>query len=358
MLEVMGPRPCLLAALITAAVFGCDGKSASSKLYEWTLIYHLPYDNDLSGAADPILAALARGMQSDRIAVVAQVDRADDRGIVRHILTRRAIERVSSPEEDAASARSLADLLSWTDEQLPARRYGIFLLGHAGPPGLSGYDTHSSEEARWLSMVDAADVIRNFRRTHNVELLFLQQCGRATVETLYEANGTARIVMASQGRMGAPNTYYEDVLEFLGNEPMTDGLSLSRTITRNEGESMYVDHVAYRGDKLVDLRQELAALLPAQPPVVDPQTRPEPTYEWNGHRYVDLLEWLEIDSTRGDELHRFRRWLDSSLMVSRSVSAAAPAEAQGWSGLSIFLPSSEAQARRNRARRFWFRPGS
>ena len=49
-----------------------------------------------------------------------------------------------------------------------------------------------------------------------VELLFLQQCGKGTLENYYSFKDAAKVVMGSQTNVGAPNSYYAASVRWAG----------------------------------------------------------------------------------------------------------------------------------------------
>jgi hypothetical protein len=74
-----------------------------------------------------------------------------------------------------------------------------------------------------------------------VKLLFLQQCGRGSLENLYNFRGSAKAVMVSQMKVGAPNTYYESTLKWLAKQQKSSCLALARHVmSSNEDFSSFV----------------------------------------------------------------------------------------------------------------------
>src|SRR5690606_22416982 len=116
--------------------------------------------------------------------------------------------------------------LRWVEEELPARRIGLVLLGPGGRLDQTCLDTHPATS--WLSVPDVAAELADFRarvraRGGEVELLFLQQGARGQLENFHALRGAARVVMASQAMIGYPNHYYRPVLSRLLREPELDG---------------------------------------------------------------------------------------------------------------------------------------
>jgi hypothetical protein len=297
------------------------------------LVYYLPYDNDLDRHADGVLDALERGLPAgDEVAVVALLDRAGDGGLERHTITRagREVERLGG--DRSSDPRMLVELLEHARRALPARRYAVVLAGHGGAEGRWAYDATDPVE-RWMSLADAAAAVRAFRARPEVvvDLLFMQQCGRAAMPTLSAFAGTADVVMASQTVVGAPNRYYGGMLAHLAVEPDADGETLARLIMNHETPDMYADYVAFRGDALDELPARVNAVLAPlfeRPDLVPAgaggTAAPIITYRYADEVHVDLVQWLDAlsranhaDPAPVEELHR---WLVEEAVVDRRVS--------------------------------------
>lgn len=333
--------PLLLLALAVGSL-GCDDGPAPRA---WTLVYHMPYDNDLERAADPILAELERALPPSGVAVVALVDRRGPGGLERHVIAPEghAVERL--PGDGGADVAELAALLRWVEAHQPAARYGVFLLGHGGPVGRGSYDALPSDAngPRWMETAEAAGAIAELRRSDGeVELLFLQQCGRGEISTYVSAAPAARVVMASQASIGAPNHYYSGMLGMLGARPeAVDGEALARAVMGHESPRMFVAYTALRASRLPELVgrvNDARAALDALPGAVVAGPLPPPTYEWEHESTVDLVDHLRrlhvdngLDVAPVDALERF---VAEELRVARRVSPRHPA-AQPWSGISV-----------------------
>lgn len=85
-----------------------------------------------------------------------------------------------------------------------------------------------------------AQVVRQFNQATNsrVELLFFQNCNKATLEVIYEVRECARYTMASQLLIGAPSLYYEGFLARL-DTPLENGWDAAIAIMDSEVDYMY-----------------------------------------------------------------------------------------------------------------------
>jgi hypothetical protein len=106
-----------------------------------------------------------------------------------------------SPEFDAGTA--LDTFLSFCREAYPAEQYMLFLVGH----GLVvGQDTFMADEnpASAISLETFGKHVRKFSdaiRTESsiLELIALHSCAMSAIEVMYQLQGTATYMMASQG---------------------------------------------------------------------------------------------------------------------------------------------------------------
>jgi len=219
---------------------------------DWLLVYWLPYDGDLAWAAPEVLGALERADApgSGRVEVIAQVDLPGDAGMTRVRLGPKGRrDWALGPAHDGSSrVEELASLLDWVARSTDARRVMIAILGHAGHlEQLSPDDASKSPEGdgsppTWMRIDELAPVLESFRARlrGEVELLFLQECAKASVEVAYELRGAARYLLASQALLGAPNHYYGGAVGALRAVPATDGAGLAEGIAASERPDMFV----------------------------------------------------------------------------------------------------------------------
>lgn len=262
-LEVLSAhRPSIPCLLVLSGALACTpSETPRAEPAEWTLVYYLPYDNDLDPAAEPILRALSRVPRDRRIRVAAFVDRQGSDGIERHLHggADAFFERLAA---DASSdVESLAGALRWVEEHAPARSYAVFLAGHSGGLADYAYDTNpgASDAQRWMDVRDVERVLADWRpRRGRVRLLYLQQCARSTVETVHLMRHVAPVVIASQASMGAPNAYYDGMLRELVRNPGLSPEQLARVIVENEDPDMFAALTAVRTEPLDRLGARLS----------------------------------------------------------------------------------------------------
>jgi hypothetical protein len=351
---------------MSRATGGSTSSASESGLLDWVLIYQMSYDNNLAWAGLPILEMLRAGLTSDRVAVAIFADLPDDGGMFRIVLRGDDLEAVRLSTEDSASSSVFAQNLDWVGQSLPATRYALIFLDHGGRLDEIGLDAHPGDSgegpggSRWLSLSEVARVVRQWRIDHDaaLELLFLQQCGKGSIESYWALRDTAEFLMASEVDIDAPNNYYSAVLREISATPDIDGRALARLIMRNEpgdsfGSFTVVDNGAL-GELPTRLNTALEPLLSLSSELVDAgrdssrSLAAEPLdvlfHPAAGEEYVDLIAWLEAlyraNGVDNSAVRELSTWLGATLMVERRVSPEMAERLGDSSGFSVLLPAS------------------
>jgi hypothetical protein len=316
---------------------------------EWVVLFWMPYDNDLDAAAVEVLRQLDRAPTSSRVAWAAQVDRRGPGGMARIV---GANGRTGAPApvvgEDSSSPEALADFLTWAAQRFESRRYAVVMLDHGGGlPQISldeqrATTTEAGAErpvASWMQVPDLGRELARFRRAERgeLELVFLQVCVKATLETAYELRGVSKWLMASQLPIGAPNAYYEGVFAELVADARVDGQGLGRAIARHEDPAMFASY------SLIE-SAEIARLVGAVEGLQDLGAAPTPRrvdrYEYWTDGYVDLAAWA---GQRGGPTSEASVREEIRDVVEVFVSPAGrryatPLPPEDLSGLSLHIP--------------------
>lgn len=101
---------------------------------KWTIMVYMAGDNNLSDAGEMDLAEMRRVGSSKDVHVVAEFDRAGDRGTNRYHIKHdgRGEDVVSLGECDSGDPKVLIDFVTWTAKKYPAERYALILWNHGG----------------------------------------------------------------------------------------------------------------------------------------------------------------------------------------------------------------------------------
>jgi hypothetical protein len=321
--------------------------------YDWGVAYWMPYDNDLERGKEPILKAIAKGVTGARTAVAVQADLGDLLGMHRITVAPTGTSETMVNSDDSADPDRLVAYLEWFVGQYKCRRYAVVIMNHGG--GLDEMCLDDLPETRgrnWMSGAALGRKLREFKAKMpgSWELLFLQQCGRASLENLYSFRGTANFVMASPLRIGAPNTYYTDFHEFLGKTPEAGGGRLAELIAAKDQH--YFVYACARAERLAELPGKLDAMLK---PLLDKEAlaapaRPAAVYEGKvGRRQLAdaagcLRSLAAANAAGGPEVEAFLKWAGSELLTGIWRSRHADAESRKLCGLTLYVPADAESA--------------
>lgn len=333
---------------------------SKANVYEWVFIYYMSYDNDLSSFGEVILGDLGNGLSNSKIAVVVQADFIDSKGMKRIGLyyadgkARRKETILKS--EDSADEAELRKYLEWVRKKWIAKNYCIIFLDHGGKlnhmcldrkPSGNRKKNKQSGTGKWLRASEAAKVVASFNQKtdRKVRLLFLQQCGRATIQNLYNFADAAEYIMASPLIVGVPNTYYTKTIAAVSQDPNITGEILAGTIMREDEH--YTLYTLISNEQLKRLPEKLTPVLKSfgRAPAL---YRPESClhlFEYESEKFYDLKSYFYAlnsanDNIAGKELDSFFEWCQGSLIVSKAVREPESTAEPSYCGLSIYVPSS------------------
>ncbi|MCW8139466.1 MAG: hypothetical protein KIT58_11260 [Planctomycetota bacterium] len=350
--------PLALAPLALAASLllggGARAEQTATKPWDWVLVYYMAYDNNLEPCGRPILDMLGKGVKSPRLVVTCQADFTDNEGMRRYTITHEGEKVEAVPGEGSAEEETLRDYLEWVRLTFPGRRLALIFLNHGGKLGEMSLDENPGREGgqNWLEVHETSRVVAAWREAvkkdgGEVELLFLQQCGKGALENYHAFRDGGRVIMASQTVVGAPNYYYEKALRWAGQHPEGTGEELAAKIREFEPANMFTTYTAMRGAALEELPARLE-------PVLAPLLKKEQLAAPTGLRscfdqppdelFIDGLALLEGLYTQNEvdraPLDAFATWVREELLCGHRVSPARERVASSWCGFSIYLPRS------------------
>jgi hypothetical protein len=236
-----------------------------------------------------------------------------------------------------------------------ARHYAVVFLDHGGRLGEMSYDENPGREGgqHWLEVVETSGVCADFRKAvkdqgAEVELLFLQQCGKGTLENYYSFKDAARVVMGSQTNVGAPNSYYAASVRWAGEHADADGVALATAIRDAEAANMFTTYTAIRGDALAELPHRLEPVLApllAKDALSKLKARLRPCFEVaDDEGFFDGIALLRAlyaaNDLDGAPLDAFATWAHETLICGHRVSPSRTQVAGDWCGFSMFVPLS------------------
>lgn len=340
--------------LHTSKAMGAESTS-NKPLYDWILLYWMPYDNNLSQFGKPILDMLAKGVQSDNILVLVQSKLWGDKNLSRHIISQGNINAKKLESTNSASEEVFAEYLNWAQSQYQAKKWAIAILGHGGTLDKISPDDHpnsgSNTETQWMNIQKMSSALAHFNQQVNnrVELFFFQNCNKGTLEATYTLRDTAKYTLSSQFLLGAPNYYYEPLLGFLGQNPDIDGGQLAEKIMEFEPKNMYQSYTAINNQAFQQLPAKINplidAVLAANLQAINISNLE--TYDYMEERFVDLVALLQtITEQSGAHRQRYDEFIEffnNSLIYKvkkEGTLIEASRKYQQFSGLGVFLPQT------------------
>ncbi len=311
---------------------------------EWLLLYYLPYDNNLSEYADTIITQLTEASQFPNVNIVLQLDNADTTGMLRYYFSEGTLHKEHISSENSSGSIELSNFFGWTNAHFYAPRTAVFFLDHGGRPDEIGQDLFP--DSTFLKTRTIVTALKKFnkQRKKSIDLLYLQVCAKASLETLYEFRDISKYTLASQSLLGAPNYYYGDLLESLEKQPFIEGNTLGERIVDFEDSTMYstltcVNNSAFKKVRFhfrnyireIDKRDDLAF---TKTPIGVP---------YGVDYYFDLIDFLNvINSTEPSEIQA-RKALKEAIQndLIEFVRISPMATDQGYCGVSIAALSKQ-----------------
>lgn len=324
-------------------------RSGHEREFEWVFFYWMPYDNDLWKHEVKIRNMLVQGVQSERILAVLASDLEKEKELTRRVITNgRVIHEEVLAVADSSSAQVYADNLKWLRMCYHTKRWAIVFLGHGGHLDEISPDAHPDSNPRsspqWMNILDIARVLEAFnqRIAGRIELLFLQNCCKGTLEAIYTFRHAARYTLASQTKVGAPNYYYEGFFRSLGQNPHGNGSDIAQRLVSCERDDMYNGFALIDNAATCKLPARLDPLINA---ILSRKTRAHLNPEITDYQYLDdiLVDVLSlfrsvVDQVGADQgqLDSFTSYLETELIVRHMISPGA--DMKDLCGLSIFFP--------------------
>lgn len=344
------------------------------------LLYWMPYDNDLAPAGPKILRWLTEAARRNpTLTLAVQADLPESGKMMRAVLGPLATDRgvvEQSPEvtwidsDNSANPRNFAEYLRWAVKRFPIERWALVILGHGGRLDQISPDDHPNGHSdppvnrptlpstgrtdrtpSWLTLADLVAALREFqiRTNDGLELLFLQNCNRSTLEILASLAPHAHWILASQKLLGVPNDYYDRFCDWLAQHPTANGQDAARAIVRYESPAMYRSYSIIHSQAFRELPSVLnplidrfldASVTSSLSPLGYDRLRP---YVYFNEAYTDAREFFQLLSDQVPQARTahaaLEHWFDRAIELHRSPQAP-PNSGQG---LGLWLPQTRAE---------------
>jgi hypothetical protein len=314
----------------------------------------MSYDNDLDRYGKPILDRIKKGCTSPNQVVAVQADFTDSQGMMRYTIRSTGTKETKIHTEDSAREDTALAYFEWFTKSFRCKRYVFTFLDHGGridemcndnSPGPSG--------SHWMSGKVMGKRLRGLRQKlgDKLQLLFLQQCGRGSLENLYSFRGTADYIMSSPVSVGAPNTYYTKLHEWLPKHPDATGAEVASKIA--DWDEDYTIYTCLRSSKLEELPNRVDGMLK---PLLETEglkggrrqrviyADGEPIVD--ARAYFDGLAQANSSARAASAVASFFDWTRKELFTYVRPKNADDPAASALCGLSVFAPSTPREAKR------------
>ncbi len=370
--------------LVGVAFAGATGAPAAEKA-DWTVLAYLSGDSNLEGAALGYLRKLAAVPGSDRVCLIAEVDRTPgyssefgDFTDARRIAfvtrgegqRREWVQAAWRGEVNMGDPETLIGFALWGIEQFPAERYLVLLMGHgngvreltanpyeAAPQSGIGLDATSGGDA--LTVEEIGDACRQIAASGigQISLLAVDACFSATVELACEVAPAVRCMTGSPGLIYEPGVPWDKVLSGLAGNPRMSPRELGHlavAATQAERAAGASPGAAYMAAELTAaselqgalgaLTEELRSRMSELAPLVTQARAGAPTsgMHWEMRELSTLLGALSAAAQEQglDALVQkvdFARGIADSMALSAYAEDAADGQ-RTCRGLAVFLP--------------------
>lgn len=243
-------RPAALACLaLTTALSGCgtmgpglgggaSGNLAAKGLVPWAYLQVMAYDNPLSATAPAYAEALGQARSLPGVAPVVFVDEAGADDSYRLTLSSKGMAKDKITELDSASTKGVTDIFAWSMQYAPSQRRVLALSGHGGG-AVRGMMTDEHGSA---SKVMTAGQLASVLRSQPVDILYLDACFSQSIETAFELQGVAEVVIGSESETFASAAPHMAMIQALSDTPPTSPLDAVATrLVQSAGEAYAPD---------------------------------------------------------------------------------------------------------------------
>ena len=187
----------------------------------WTFMVYMAGDNSLNRAAPADLSEMKKIGSSDKLNIIAQVDRATgghtcQRYYLRKSTSLGADSVAKLGEIDTGNPQNLLDFISWTERTYPADRYALVLWNHGS--GWDDTDVYANERYRSLRRI-----------TGRARHAFFRTSLRRTMEKA-KKDRTARAIL-----------YDDNAKDFIDNRELTTVLASAAKLNKRKLDLLGMD---------------------------------------------------------------------------------------------------------------------
>jgi len=122
----------------------------------------------------------------------------------------------------ASASQALKMFLEMGEQHYPAKHYAIILVGHGVIVGNDAFLPDSSPEITAITLKDLGEILSGFQATakwheSTVELIGLHSCSMSAIEVVYQLQGAAKYLLATEGVSFVGSWPYRQILKKILN---------------------------------------------------------------------------------------------------------------------------------------------
>jgi len=317
-------------------------KSYSKTKLDFLFIYYMPYDNNLSKYGESIIEQIQSGTNK-KIGAVIQADFADTLGLKRYSIYNKKIKSFNLNTE-TTDKQVYKDYFLWINENFEVENYCIVFLNHGGDLIEFGLDRYPNTS--YSDIMDIKETVEYFNsiQKNKAKLLFLQQCARGSIESIYEFKNCADYTLFSQTELGAPNSYYKETEQGLNSNILMSGKDLAELIVKNDGSRMYNSYTLINNSKIDSFVSELKNYFNSFNDSIYIDYDKLLTINYNGESYWDLKSLVSIINCKDSLSAKYKTIVLKNLNNNEIIIHYKNPKIefiQEYCGISFFSPHNE-----------------
>ncbi|MHA1732893.1 MAG: clostripain-related cysteine peptidase [Promethearchaeota archaeon] len=336
-------------------------RAAASR--DWTFMVYVDADNNLEAAGIDDINEMEIVGSTSSVSIVAQLDRTsgydtsngDWTGARRYEISKdTGSSTITSTlkqdlgEVDMGSQSTLNDFVSWATTNYPATHYALVLWDHGSGPlwgssigGVCWDDTSSSD---YLTPQEITGVLSSY----SIDLVAFDACLMGSAEMFHELKDYAGVVVGSEKVEPGDGYPYDDILQWLVDNPSASAESLGSTIVQKYGASYpsyaEVTQTAVRTTSLSSLASAVDTLAQdvlAYGTTYNPEVRAarDASLHFDDNPFIDLYDFCaNLKVQISDSTIRADATAVQDAITTATVSEFHSSTLSGAHGVSIYFP--------------------
>eukprot|EP01095_Lingulamoeba_sp_RSL-Kostka_P012818 TRINITY_DN514_c0_g2_i1.p1 TRINITY_DN514_c0_g2~~TRINITY_DN514_c0_g2_i1.p1 ORF type:complete len:456 (-),score=117.55 TRINITY_DN514_c0_g2_i1:8-1375(-) len=251
--------------------------------HKYGIIYFLPYNNNLDQFEGVIRTKIRSSYLDDKnkfrnnLEIMIFSKTREDKGIKKEYMKTNEDGNVEVEEDilvdinDFSDEKTFKDMLNCVeDTMVKVKSFIMSIMGHGGAANEICPEEENEEnyKYRWLDIEKLGKEIEDFReriklKEKEIELIYLQNCCKGTLESFYALKDATRYIIGSETELGAPNDYYQSLIDYLCHQEVKEVTidGIIDQIIFEEAESMFDTLISINLEKIETFVEDLESML-------------------------------------------------------------------------------------------------